>query len=34
VMENADGGDMLSQIKQKKDRKETIGEQTIWHYLI
>jgi NIMA (never in mitosis gene a)-related kinase 1/4/5 len=34
VMENADGGDMLYQIKQKKDRKETIGEQTIWHYLI
>ena len=34
VMEHADGGDLLSQIKQKKDRKETFGEKTIWHYLI
>lgn len=34
IMENADAGDLLSQVKQKKDRKETIGEKTIWHYLI
>lgn len=34
VMEHADGGDILNLIKQKKDRKETLGEQTVWHYLI
>ena len=34
VLEHADGGDVLQLIKQKKDRKETLGEQTIWHYLI
>lgn len=34
VMEHADGGDILSQIKQKKERKETFSESTIWHYLI
>lgn len=34
VMENADGGDILGQIKQKNNRKESFGEKTIWHYFI
>lgn len=34
VMEHADGGDILNQIKQKKEKKELLGEKTIWHYFI
>jgi NIMA (never in mitosis gene a)-related kinase len=34
VMENADGGDMLQLINQKKKNRETFSESKIWHYFI
>lgn len=34
VMENADGGDMLGLINNKKKSKENFGEKMIWHYFI
>ena len=34
VMENADGGDMLGLINNKKKYKEHFGEKMIWHYFI
>ena len=34
VMENADGGDMLGLINNKKKSKEHFGEKMIWHYFI
>lgn len=34
VMENADGGDMLGLINNKKKTKEHFGEKMIWHYFI
>lgn len=34
VMEHADGGDILGQIKNKNAKKEHYAEGTIWHYFI
>lgn len=34
VMEHADGGDILNELKHKKELKENLGEKTIWHYFI
>jgi NIMA (never in mitosis gene a)-related kinase 1/4/5 len=34
VMENADGGDVLKLISEKKRKNEKLGEKTIWHYFI
>ena len=34
VMENADGGDLLQLISEKKKKREQIGEKAIWHYFI
>lgn len=34
VMENADGGDLLALINNKKRNNEKIGEKMVWHYFI
>ena len=34
VMENADGGDVLQLISEKKKKREQVGEKAVWHYFI